>query len=171
MASILEPSRSSLFPAMTKIVGTLGPRSRSVEVISTCLQAGMSVGRFDFSWEGHTTWFSRIPTHTPTHGTQIQTSFHSFNSSCQRTWTFHAFAAKKCLSIETSQCTSLPHQGLCCRCDLSHRFPSHPSRCLQQPNESVPQYKSMAGLSICRVYCYDVGTWDFDDGSFCHWVS
>ncbi|CAL5389347.1 unnamed protein product [Camellia sinensis] len=50
MASILEPSRSSFFPAMTKIVGTLGPRSRSVEVISACLQAGMSVGRFDFSW-------------------------------------------------------------------------------------------------------------------------
>ncbi|GMQ08219.1 hypothetical protein CsSME_00052050 [Camellia sinensis var. sinensis] len=50
MASILEPSRSSFFPAMTKIVGTLGPRSRSVEAISACLQAGMSVGRFDFSW-------------------------------------------------------------------------------------------------------------------------
>ncbi|KAI8560060.1 hypothetical protein RHMOL_Rhmol04G0225800 [Rhododendron molle] len=50
MASILEPSKSSFFPAMTKIVGTLGPRSRSVEVISGCLQAGMSVARFDFSW-------------------------------------------------------------------------------------------------------------------------
>ncbi|KAL6998144.1 pyruvate kinase [Sarracenia purpurea var. burkii] len=35
---------------MTKIVGTLGLRSRSVEVISSCLQAGMSVARFDFSW-------------------------------------------------------------------------------------------------------------------------
>ncbi|KAK4392112.1 Pyruvate kinase, cytosolic [Sesamum angolense] len=35
---------------MTKIVGTLGPRSRSVEVISACLKAGMSVARFDFSW-------------------------------------------------------------------------------------------------------------------------
>ncbi|KAF3795377.1 Pyruvate kinase 1 [Nymphaea thermarum] len=40
----------SFFPAMTKIVGTLGPRSRSVEVISGCLKAGMSVARFDFSW-------------------------------------------------------------------------------------------------------------------------
>ncbi|RWW25123.1 hypothetical protein GW17_00010554 [Ensete ventricosum] len=30
------------FPAMTKIVGTLGPKSRSVEVISACLKAGMS---------------------------------------------------------------------------------------------------------------------------------
>ncbi|XP_040956746.1 pyruvate kinase 1, cytosolic isoform X1 [Gossypium hirsutum] len=50
MASILEPSKASFFPAMTKIVGTLGPRSRSVEVLSGCLTAGMSVARFDFSW-------------------------------------------------------------------------------------------------------------------------
>ncbi|KZV38525.1 hypothetical protein F511_40274 [Dorcoceras hygrometricum] len=50
MASILEPSKSSFFPALAKIVGTLGPRSRSVEVISDCLKAGMSVARFDFSW-------------------------------------------------------------------------------------------------------------------------
>ncbi|CAL9058709.1 unnamed protein product [Musa banksii] len=50
MASILEPSKPSFFPAMTKIVGTLGPKSRSVEVISACLKAGMSVARFDFSW-------------------------------------------------------------------------------------------------------------------------
>ena len=32
----------SFFPAMTKIVGTLGPKSQSVEVISACLKAGMS---------------------------------------------------------------------------------------------------------------------------------
>ncbi|KDO55333.1 hypothetical protein CISIN_1g0147461mg, partial [Citrus sinensis] len=50
MASILEPSKPTFFPAMTKIVGTLGPRSRSVEIISGCLNAGMSVARFDFSW-------------------------------------------------------------------------------------------------------------------------
>ncbi|KAG6401572.1 hypothetical protein SASPL_138433 [Salvia splendens] len=50
MATILEPSKPSFFPAMTKIVGTLGPRSRSVEVISDCLKTGMSVARFDFSW-------------------------------------------------------------------------------------------------------------------------
>ncbi|KAE9612355.1 hypothetical protein Lal_00014170 [Lupinus albus] len=50
MASILEPSKPSFFSAMTKIVGTLGPKSRSVEVISGCLKAGMSVARFDFSW-------------------------------------------------------------------------------------------------------------------------
>ncbi|KAK4478706.1 hypothetical protein RD792_014203 [Penstemon davidsonii] len=49
MASILEPSKAS-FSAMTKIVGTLGPSSRSVEVISACLKAGLSVARFDFSW-------------------------------------------------------------------------------------------------------------------------
>ncbi|KAK2418341.1 pyruvate kinase [Trifolium repens] len=50
MISILEPAKSSFFPAMTKIVGTLGPKSRSVDVISSCLKAGMSVARFDFSW-------------------------------------------------------------------------------------------------------------------------
>uniref|UniRef100_A0A7N0V433 Pyruvate kinase n=1 Tax=Kalanchoe fedtschenkoi TaxID=63787 RepID=A0A7N0V433_KALFE len=42
MASILEPSRPHFFPAMTKIIGTLGPKSRSVEEISGCLKAGMS---------------------------------------------------------------------------------------------------------------------------------
>nr|CBX25311.1 hypothetical_protein [Oryza brachyantha] len=47
MASILEPSKS-FFPAMTKIVGTLGPKSRAVDTISACLKAGMA--RFDFSW-------------------------------------------------------------------------------------------------------------------------
>lgn len=50
MASILEPSKPTFFPAMTKIVGTLGPKSRSVEIISSCLESGMSVARFDFSW-------------------------------------------------------------------------------------------------------------------------
>ncbi|KAI3458887.1 hypothetical protein Pfo_015550 [Paulownia fortunei] len=50
MSSILEPSKPNFFPAMTKIVGTLGQNSRSVEVISACLKAGMSVARFDFSW-------------------------------------------------------------------------------------------------------------------------
>ena len=43
---ILELQRcwivQSFFPAMTKIVGTLGSRSRSVDVISGCLTAGMS---------------------------------------------------------------------------------------------------------------------------------
>eukprot|EP01018_Ginkgo_biloba_P004254 Gb_29462 [translate_table: standard] len=50
MASILEPSKPNFFPALTKIVGTLGPESRSVEMIESCLKAGMSVARFDFSW-------------------------------------------------------------------------------------------------------------------------
>ncbi|GAA0150155.1 kinase [Lithospermum erythrorhizon] len=49
MASILEPSKAT-FSAMTKIVGTLGPRSRTADVISSCLEAGMSVARLDFSW-------------------------------------------------------------------------------------------------------------------------
>ncbi|WVY99021.1 hypothetical protein V8G54_031172 [Vigna mungo] len=40
----------SFFPAMTKIVGTLGPKSRSVDIISRCLDSGMSVARLDFSW-------------------------------------------------------------------------------------------------------------------------
>ncbi|KAH7442568.1 hypothetical protein KP509_03G094800 [Ceratopteris richardii] len=35
---------------MTKIIGTLGPKSCSVEVIEACLKVGMSVARFDFSW-------------------------------------------------------------------------------------------------------------------------
>ncbi|KAI4346427.1 hypothetical protein L6164_007323 [Bauhinia variegata] len=50
MASVLEPSKPSYFPAMTKIIGTLGPKSRSADTISRCLNAGMSVARFDFSW-------------------------------------------------------------------------------------------------------------------------
>jgi hypothetical protein len=41
------PSQS-FFPAMTKIVGTLGPKSRSVDTISSCLKAGMS-GNFSLS--------------------------------------------------------------------------------------------------------------------------
>ncbi|KAJ8618121.1 hypothetical protein MRB53_014307 [Persea americana] len=40
----------SLSTSLTKIVGTLGPKSRSVEAVEECLMAGMSVARFDFSW-------------------------------------------------------------------------------------------------------------------------
>ncbi|KAI7993127.1 Pyruvate kinase 2, cytosolic [Camellia lanceoleosa] len=50
LASVLTPSKPSFLPSLTKIVGTLGPNSRSVEVIEACLEAGMSVARFDFSW-------------------------------------------------------------------------------------------------------------------------
>lgn len=32
----------NFFPSLTKIVGTLGPRSRSVETLEACLKAGMS---------------------------------------------------------------------------------------------------------------------------------
>ena len=41
----------SFFPAMTKIVGTLGPKSKSVETISSCLKAGMSGTFFFFSFQ------------------------------------------------------------------------------------------------------------------------
>ncbi|XVF56264.1 hypothetical protein PTKIN_Ptkin06aG0105200 [Pterospermum kingtungense] len=49
LSSVLTPSKLSFLPSLTKIVGTLGPKSRSVEVIDACLKAGMSVARFDFS--------------------------------------------------------------------------------------------------------------------------
>ncbi|CAH8278196.1 unnamed protein product [Arabidopsis lyrata] len=42
MASILKPFKS--------IVGTLGPKYRSVEALSGCLKTGMSVAPVDFSW-------------------------------------------------------------------------------------------------------------------------
>ena len=35
-------SVQKVFPSLTKIVGTLGPKSHSVEVIQGCLTAGMS---------------------------------------------------------------------------------------------------------------------------------
>ncbi|XP_058089723.1 pyruvate kinase 1, cytosolic-like isoform X2 [Magnolia sinica] len=50
LSSVLTPSKPTFFPSLTKIVGTLGPKSRSVEVLEECLKAGMSVARFDFSW-------------------------------------------------------------------------------------------------------------------------
>jgi len=48
--SILEPTPPGAFKTLTKIVGTLGPKSRSVEVLEKLLKAGMSVARFDFTW-------------------------------------------------------------------------------------------------------------------------
>ncbi|KAK6942193.1 Pyruvate kinase, C-terminal [Dillenia turbinata] len=50
LSSILTVSKLSFLPSLTKIVGTLGPKSRSIETIEACLRAGMSVARFDFSW-------------------------------------------------------------------------------------------------------------------------
>ncbi|KAL4183941.1 hypothetical protein AMTRI_Chr11g100820 [Amborella trichopoda] len=50
LSSVLTASKPNFLSSLTKIVGTLGPQSRSVEVIETCLKAGMSVARFDFSW-------------------------------------------------------------------------------------------------------------------------
>ncbi|KAF2289286.1 hypothetical protein GH714_034122 [Hevea brasiliensis] len=50
LSSVLTSSKSSYIPSLTKLVGTLGPNSRSIETIEACLNAGMSVARFDFSW-------------------------------------------------------------------------------------------------------------------------
>ncbi|XP_068649071.1 pyruvate kinase 1, cytosolic-like [Aristolochia californica] len=50
LASLLMSAKQNFSPSLTKIIGTLGPKSRSVEVLSECLKAGMSVARFDFSW-------------------------------------------------------------------------------------------------------------------------
>jgi pyruvate kinase len=50
LSSILEPSQAIAFSTLTKIIGTLGPQSRSVETLENLLRAGMSVARFDFSW-------------------------------------------------------------------------------------------------------------------------
>lgn len=49
LSSVLTPSKTDDSPSLTKIMATLGPKSRSVETIEACLKAGMSVARFDFS--------------------------------------------------------------------------------------------------------------------------
>lgn len=49
LASVLTPCKSDHFASLTKIIVTLGPKSRSVNTIEACLNAGMSVARFDFS--------------------------------------------------------------------------------------------------------------------------
>lgn len=48
--SILEPAPPGPFTTLTKIVGTLGPKCRSVEMLERLLRAGMSIARFDFTW-------------------------------------------------------------------------------------------------------------------------
>ncbi|KAK4749864.1 hypothetical protein SAY87_027313 [Trapa incisa] len=51
LATVLTCSaKSSNIPSLTKVIATLGPKSRSVETIAACLNAGMSGARFDFSW-------------------------------------------------------------------------------------------------------------------------
>ncbi|KAM7270531.1 hypothetical protein ACFE04_029745 [Oxalis oulophora] len=47
---MLRQQMQGFLQSLTKVFGTLGPKSRSVETISACLNAGMSVARFDFSW-------------------------------------------------------------------------------------------------------------------------
>ncbi|KAL2895887.1 Pyruvate kinase 1 cytosolic [Bienertia sinuspersici] len=49
LSSVLTPSTSDDSRSLTKIMATLGPRSRTVNTIEACLKAGMSVARFDFS--------------------------------------------------------------------------------------------------------------------------
>lgn len=49
LASVLTSSKSDDSPSLTKVMATLGPKSRSVDTIEACLKAGMSVARFDFS--------------------------------------------------------------------------------------------------------------------------
>lgn len=49
LASVLTSSISDATPSLTKVMATLGPKSRSVDTIEACLKAGMSVARFDFS--------------------------------------------------------------------------------------------------------------------------
>ncbi|CAI5526142.1 unnamed protein product, partial [Closterium sp. Naga37s-1] len=52
LASILEPSfhhQRAAVPSLTKVVGTVGGTSRSVEALEALLRAGMTVARFDFS--------------------------------------------------------------------------------------------------------------------------
>lgn len=53
LGAILESSAVNPFPALTKVIGTLGPKSRSLDTIEELLKAGMSVARFDFSWGSH----------------------------------------------------------------------------------------------------------------------
>ncbi|GLC42008.1 hypothetical protein PLESTF_000110500 [Pleodorina starrii] len=48
--SILEEDKDLSVPASTKLGCTLGPQTRSVEVLEQLLTAGMTVARFDFSW-------------------------------------------------------------------------------------------------------------------------
>ncbi|KAG2439721.1 hypothetical protein HYH02_010599 [Chlamydomonas schloesseri] len=50
LLSILEEDKDLSVPALTKLGCTLGPQSRSVEVLESLLRAGMTVARFDFSW-------------------------------------------------------------------------------------------------------------------------
>ncbi|GJP43859.1 hypothetical protein CLOM_g3264 [Closterium sp. NIES-68] len=54
LASILESSlhHRAAVPSLTKVVGTVGGRSRSVEALEALLRAGMTVARFDFSHGG-----------------------------------------------------------------------------------------------------------------------
>ncbi|KAI4319629.1 hypothetical protein MLD38_033208 [Melastoma candidum] len=49
LSSVLLSTGPGPVQSLTKIIATLGPKSRSVEVVEACLMAGMSIARFDFS--------------------------------------------------------------------------------------------------------------------------
>jgi hypothetical protein len=49
LSSILVEAEEDA-PCGSKVVGTLGPQSRSVDVLERLLGAGMTAARFDFSW-------------------------------------------------------------------------------------------------------------------------
>lgn len=49
--SVLQGTPSAI--CKTKVVCTLGPKSRSVEVLEELLRAGLSVARFNFSHGSH----------------------------------------------------------------------------------------------------------------------
>ena len=62
----------------TQIVCTLGPKSRSVEMIEALLRAGMSIARFNFSHGAHEYHQARSPRSLP----QVNTSLLASSRSC-----------------------------------------------------------------------------------------
>eukprot|EP00898_Chlorokybus_atmophyticus_P001293 jgi/Chlat1/2164/Chrsp17S08746 len=53
LGSIVETPQRVPLPAFSKIVCTLGPATRSVQVLEALLKTGMTVARFDFSYGSH----------------------------------------------------------------------------------------------------------------------
>lgn len=66
-------------PLTSQVVCTLGPVSRSVEVIEELLRAGMSVARFNFSHGSHD--YHQVPHHTPPHAAADGAKGHSSEHS------------------------------------------------------------------------------------------
>ncbi|CAL6422805.1 unnamed protein product [Bathycoccus prasinos] len=53
LSRILQTDKSNTISSLTKVICTIGVKSRTVEELSKLLEAGMSVARFDFSWGSH----------------------------------------------------------------------------------------------------------------------